>query len=82
MEHTIALDPELESFIQTQVRSGRYGSVEEAIRSGVRLLEQQALAEALRASLEQARRGEFIDADTVFVELERQIAAGIPIDLG
>ena len=37
----VSLTPELESFINTKVRSGRYNSASEVIREALRLLEEQ-----------------------------------------
>ncbi|MBA3973027.1 MAG: type II toxin-antitoxin system ParD family antitoxin [Candidatus Solibacter sp.] len=74
----ISLTPELEAFLQSRVRSGRYLSSSEVVREALRLLEQReqereaALAE-LKAKLKrgaaQARQGELLDGDNVFDEL-------------
>lgn len=75
----ISLPPMLQRFVTARVGSGRYGSASEVVREGLRLLEAQermrevALAD-LRAKvavgLRQARRGELLDGDEVFGELE------------
>jgi len=50
------LPADLEQFVQSQVRSGRYSSSEEAITAAVRLLRQQEEAEEARV-LEGVRQG-------------------------
>jgi antitoxin ParD1/3/4 len=48
----ITLGNRFEAFAKKQVRSGRYGSVNEVIRAGLRLLEErEAKAELLRLAL-------------------------------
>ncbi|HNY42258.1 MAG TPA: type II toxin-antitoxin system ParD family antitoxin [Bryobacteraceae bacterium] len=78
----ISLTPELEAFLQSRVRSGRYLSSSEVVREALRLLEQReqereaALLE-LKAKLKrgaaQARRGDLLDGDKVFDELRELI---------
>jgi antitoxin ParD1/3/4 len=56
---TISLTPELDMFVQRQVKSGRFASSSEVIRAGLRLLEDQerekeARREALRAWLRES----------------------------
>jgi antitoxin ParD1/3/4 len=49
---SIVLGKEHDSFIQSQIKKGRFGSVSEAMRAGIRLLEEQELkVEALRAAI-------------------------------
>jgi len=60
------------------VASGRYASEGEVIREGLRLLEEQETAEksirsAVAIGLEQALRGEFLDGEAVFDDLEKRI---------
>ena len=51
---SIALGADLERFAREQVASGRYRSVSEVTRAGLRLLEEQELSTArLRAALEE-----------------------------
>ena len=70
---------ELENLVHSKVKSGRYLSASEVIREGLRLLEERDLLFELRLAdlqqkvsvgVEQADRGELIDADDVFADLE------------
>jgi antitoxin ParD1/3/4 len=79
----VSLTPELEQFVDSRVASGRYQSASEVIRQGLRLLQEeemtrQAALERLRnqinLGLEQAKRGELLDGEEVFQELERRAA--------
>ena len=80
----ISLTPELEAFVASRVSSGRYQSASEVVRAGLRLLEQDELErEAVRreiqqkiaVGLEHARRGDLLDGEEVFEELDRQHGA-------
>jgi len=44
----VSLTPELESWVDERVRSGRYASASEVIREALRLLEEQELAKQQR----------------------------------
>ena len=78
----VSLTPELDEFLQSRVRSGRYQTTSEVVREALRLLErhEQEREEAfqqLKAKLErgaaQAERGELLDGDEVFDELRQMI---------
>ena len=82
---TVRLTPEMEKFVASRVASGRYPSASEVVREGLRLLEQherarEAALDDLRREiaigLEQARRGELLDGEAVFEELEREYGSG------
>ena len=74
----ISITPELDTFLQSRVDSGRYQTTSEVVREALRLLERhekerdQAFLQ-LKANLEtgaaQAGRGELLDGDEVFDEL-------------
>ena len=75
----VSLTPELENLVHRKVKSGRYLSASEVIREGLRLLEERDrlfelrladLQQKVSVGVEQADRGELIDADDVFAELE------------
>lgn len=74
----VSLTPELERFITEQVDSGRYRSASEAVRAGIRLLEERAKEHEARIAYLQAaaekgvlelERGEGIPGEEVFNEL-------------
>lgn len=75
----VSLTPELERFAEACVRSGRYGSVSEVARAGLRLLQaEETQRQRFLAMLEAAEaEGEaegFADAATMAAELDRVIA--------
>ena len=78
---TISLTPDLEHFVSSRVSSGRNRSISEVIAEGLRLLARQEVGSEsslaiLRAKiavgLEQAERGELLDGEEVFRELEER----------
>jgi len=80
----VSLTPELEAFLQSRVKSGRYQTASEVVREALRLLERQEKERAdslrqLKAKLEEAaaeaERGELIDGEEAFADLRRQIDA-------
>jgi antitoxin ParD1/3/4 len=83
----VSLPPELEQLVHEKVKSGRYLSASEVVQEGLRLLEERDRLHQLRLSelqqkltigVQQADRGDLIEADDVFAELEedlRQIEA-------
>ena len=68
----VSITPELESFVQGCVSEGRYNNASEAIRAGLRLLQereaeyQRKVAE-LRAEIEKGLQGPFepLDMDAI-----------------
>jgi antitoxin ParD1/3/4 len=79
----VSLTPELEQFVQSRVESGRFQTASEVVREGLRLLEEReqaretALEELrgkIRRGIQQADRGELLEADAVFEEI-RQLSA-------
>jgi len=78
----VSITPELDSFLQSRVKSGRYQTTSEVVREALRLLERheqerEETLNRLKAKLErgagQAERGELIDGDEVFDELREMI---------
>jgi antitoxin ParD1/3/4 len=74
----VSLTPELEEFVRSQVESGRFRSASEAVREGIRMLEDrtrereaklEALREMVGAGIEELDRGEAIDGGEVFDEV-------------
>jgi antitoxin ParD1/3/4 len=83
MPSSYTLGKHFESFIQTQLASGRYGNASEVLRDALRLMEarERRLA-ALDASIERGladiKAGRVHDAEDVFDELEAELEA-LPI---
>jgi antitoxin ParD1/3/4 len=78
----VSITPELDTFLQSRVKSGRYQTTSEVVREALRLLERQERErddafQQLKAKLEQgaaqAERGELLDGDQVFEELREMI---------
>jgi antitoxin ParD1/3/4 len=74
----VSLTPELDAFLQSRVKSGRYQTTSEVVREAIRLLERQEKEreeglEQLKAKLQrgaaQAQRGELMDGNEVFDDL-------------
>jgi antitoxin ParD1/3/4 len=77
----ISLPPELESFVDSRVASGRYQSASEVIRAALRLLETEEqgreahlaeLRQKIQLGVEQIQRGEVYDGEAVFDELDQE----------
>jgi antitoxin ParD1/3/4 len=77
---TVTLPPELEAFIQERVASGRFATAGEAVREGLRLLEEREqereavlaeLRQEIELGFEQAKAGK-LSAGRAFFELLRQ----------
>ena len=78
----ISLTPELDAFLQSRVKSGRYQTTSEVVREALRLFERhererdeafQQLKSKLENGASQAERGELLDGDKVFDELRQMI---------
>jgi antitoxin ParD1/3/4 len=74
----VSLTPELEKFVQSKVKSGRYLSASEVIREALRLLEERDrlyqarladLQKEITIGVEEADRGELFDGEEVMREL-------------
>lgn len=78
MPSSYTLGDHFESFIRTQIESGRYASASEVLRDALRLLEDQEKLRALHVSeLRAAIRkgiesGTSVPADAVFDRLEKK----------
>ena len=78
----INLPPEMDQFVATRIRNGRYANASEVLRAGLRALEEdekedQAKLEALRTALQAGEESGVAEGD-VFEEVRsyiRQIAA-------
>jgi antitoxin ParD1/3/4 len=77
----VHLTPELEQLVHGKVQSGRYNSASEVVREALRLMDERDQLVALRKEeyrrkiaegLESLRRGEGIDGEKFFQELERR----------
>lgn len=78
----VSLTPELEQFIQSQLESGKFTSVDEVIAAGIKLLEEreriykgrfEELRKEIMIGIEASERGEVVDGEIVFAELEEYI---------
>jgi antitoxin ParD1/3/4 len=79
----IDLPADQAAFIEHLVATGRYASLNEAIRDGVRLLiSQERLKQQVSVGIEQANRGELVDHDTVFGQLKAMAATATQPESG
>lgn len=78
----ISLTSELEQFVQSTVKSGRYSSASEVVRAALRLLEEREMERLVRLEelrkeimmgIEASDRGEFFDGEEVLRELREEI---------
>jgi antitoxin ParD1/3/4 len=83
----VSLTPELESFVNTKVQSGRYNSASEVVREALRLLEEQeqvrqAHLTAFRQEIDRRvaalDQGERVDPATLRAEIRKRSAARRP----
>jgi antitoxin ParD1/3/4 len=81
MPRSYALGARFESFVDAQVKSGRYNNASEVVRAGLRLLEDSEqlrelkLAELRRLVEEGRKSGEGNPAEDVFARLEAKYRA-------
>jgi antitoxin ParD1/3/4 len=77
----VHLTPELEALVQAKVKSGRYNSASEVVREALRLFEERdellklrkdAIRQQIEAGWNSLRRGEGVDGEAFFAELERK----------
>jgi len=73
---SVTLGDHFDAFVEAKISEGRFASVSEAVRAGLRLLEneEQKLA-LLRAKLEQAELSPLVedfDVDDLIVELDKE----------
>ena len=78
----VSLTTEIEQFIQNQVESGKYTSVDEVIIAGIKLLEErqriykgrfEELQREIMVGIEAGERGEVVDGETVFRQLQQKL---------
>lgn len=78
----VSLSSEIEKFIESQVESGKYPSAEEVIVAGIRLLEEreriykgrfEELKREIMLGVEASERGEVVDGETVFSQLQQKL---------
>ena len=79
---TVTLPPELDAFIQERVTSGRFATAGEAVREGLRLLEEREqerdavlteLRQEIEIGVEQAKAGQLSDGRAFFEQLRQKI---------
>ena len=80
----VHLTQELEQLVQSRVKSGRYNSASEVVRDALRLLadrdelmeiRKQELRKKIALGLDSLQRGEGVDGDECFGQLEREESA-------
>lgn len=76
----VSLGPHLEGFVHEVVKSGRYGSVSEVVREGIRLVEEReaklkALRETINASIERGGEHDSEDVDAYLESVSNELAA-------
>ena len=79
MPSSYSLGSHFETFIQTQLSSGRYNNASEVLRDALRLMEERerrlaSLDASIARGLADIEAGRVREADTVFDELEARYA--------
>jgi antitoxin ParD1/3/4 len=78
----VSLTPELEQYVHSKIKSGRYLSASEVVREALRLLEErdqlrtirlETLRKEIAIGIEQSDRGEVFDGEAVIQELLGEI---------
>ena len=78
----ISLTPELEQFIESTVKQGRYSSASEVVSAALQLLEElemkrlvrlEELRKEIAIGIEQSDRGDVFDGEEVLRELREEI---------
>lgn len=78
----VSLTPELEQYVHSKIKSGRYLSASEVVREALRLLEErdqlrtirlETLRKEIMVGIEQSDRGEVFDGEEVIQELLGEI---------
>ncbi len=79
----VSLTPELEKLVQAKVASGMYASASELVREALRLIEERdafhaqrkaAMDAFIQEGMDSADRGEFVDSDALWQEMDQIIA--------
>jgi antitoxin ParD1/3/4 len=79
---TVTLPPELEAFIEERVAAGRFATPGEAVREGLRLLEEREqeresvlaeLRQEIEVGVEQAKAGQLRDGKAFFEQLRQKL---------
>ncbi|KAF3885161.1 MULTISPECIES: type II toxin-antitoxin system ParD family antitoxin [Nostocales] len=78
----LSLTPELEQFVQNQVESGKYASQEEVVLAALHILADreriykgrfEELQQEITIGVEASLRGEVVDSETVFSQLQQKL---------
>ena len=79
---TVTLPPELQAFIEERVAAGRFATPGEAVREGLRLLEEREqeresvlaeLRQEIEVGVEQAKAGQLRDGKAFFEQLRQKL---------
>lgn len=72
---SVTIDDQMEEFIDEQVSHGRYGSANDVISAGLRLLQRQAEIDAIRAAIvegEESGEPQSFDGEKFLKEMHRK----------